>query len=96
MANRPKEPGLQELISRIVRVEAENTILKEQIADLLEAFEISGDSTDGELARINDALWPVVHKVFPRYLEMQARIDKVIPPCSADPRADRRRKAKTG
>src|ERR1700733_5507053 len=79
------------LISRIMKLEAENARLRAQIDDLLKGTDIFRESTRNALAHIYDLLWPVVHKVFPRLSEMQTRMDTVIPPSYADPRADRRR-----
>ena len=78
-------------LNRITKLEAENARLKAQIADVQKALDVFMAGTVSELAFINDALWPVVHKIFPQYTEMKNRMDAVVPPCFADPRADRQR-----
>jgi hypothetical protein len=83
------------LLHRLMRLEAENARQRAQIDDLLKGSDIFRESTRNALTHIYDLLWPVVHKVFPKFSEMQNHIDAVIPPSYADPRADRRRDDQT-
>jgi hypothetical protein len=82
-------------LNRITKLETENARLKARIADVQEGLSIFMAAAEDSLAHVNDLLWPVVDKVFPQLREMKSRMDAVIPPCFADPRADRRRVDKT-
>ena len=95
-----KQPTLEDLISRIVRLEAENTVLKENIYDLearlVKSFEMYSASVLDRFTKTDTLLAAVVDKVFPRYFEMLNSIHDVVPPCSVDPRIDQpSSKAKT-
>ena len=95
MAEIPKHLSTQELLERIVALEAENSKLKARVNDVQEGLDIFMAATESEFAHVNDALWPVVHKIFPQFSEMKSRIDAVVPPRCVDPRADRRRDKNT-
>lgn len=95
MAEPPKDPSYQELLERIVKLEAENSRLRARADDVQEGLDIFMAATAGEFANVNDLLWPVVHQVFPKFSEMKNRMDAIVPPCCTDPRADRQRDEKT-
>jgi hypothetical protein len=77
MAEPSKDPTNLELLKRIDALEDENSRLKAQVM--------------GEFTRVYDLLWPLVDKAFPKLRDMQSKMDEVVPPCGADPRADRQR-----
>jgi hypothetical protein len=91
MAATRKEPTLQDLLSRIVMLEAENTRLRVRLDDVQEGLSIFMAATADEFAHVNELLWPLVDKIFPKLREMKSKMDAVVPPCFADPRADRQK-----
>jgi len=101
MADLPKDPSNQELLDRIVKVEGklisrimklekENSNLRAQCADLLEGFKSHVDGNLHEFDRMGDLLWAVAHKVFPNLSGMLGKMNTVVPPRYADPSIDRR------
>jgi hypothetical protein len=79
-----RDPSLQELFDRIIHLEnqmvrlredviaplqAENEALRGGLKDLREALETESESTSQHLGTIQEALWPVVYKVFPGIAE---------------------------
>lgn len=79
-----RDPSLQELFDRIIHLEnqmvrlredviaplqAENAVLRRDLNGLWEALKTESDSTSQHLGTIQEALWPVVYKVFPNVAE---------------------------
>src|SRR5664279_231812 len=90
MAEPPKDPTNQELLERIVKLEADNAELRARHDDLVKGWKSSVDGTFDMIARIFDLLGPVSEKVFPHLSEMQSTMDAIVPPCYADPTVDTR------
>jgi len=78
MATPGKDPNLNELLDRIVRLENQNAKLRAQFADLDSAFDKIMKSTGEEVVEIHGLLWPLVYKVFPGFAADQKRIDVIL------------------
>jgi hypothetical protein len=93
-----RDPSLQELFDRIIHLEnqmvrlredviaplqAENAVLRRDLNGLWEALKTEAESTSQHLGTIQEALWPVVYKVFPGiakgHREVFAFLDKYDP-----------------
>lgn len=90
MTDLPNQQTNQELLDRIVRLEAENETLKARCDDFLEGFMGHVDGNLHEFERMNDLLWAVAHKVFPNLADMLAKMNAVVPECYVHPSIDRR------
>lgn len=91
MAEPGGDPNDRELLERIVNLEAENSRLRARLDDVQEGLDIFMAATANEFAHVNDLLWPLADKLLPNLREMKSKMEAIVPPVWADPRADRRR-----
>lgn len=89
MTDAPNDPTNRELLERIETLEADRDRLRDCLFDLRRSLEILMPQMIDSARRTNDLLQPVVEKVFPHFREMKDQVDAIVPPCFADPRADR-------
>jgi hypothetical protein len=66
-----KSSALEELLERIIRLEDDNACLHRKLSEVETAFQKDVVSISDHLVylyqRLEDFLWPVLHKVFPNY-----------------------------
>jgi hypothetical protein len=86
-ATKPPPPTTDELLERIARLEKAFDDLQQQVngieSDFLKEVEDATRHFSYLYQRLRDYLWPVVHKVFPRFsavMEQSEAILKMRPP----------------
>jgi hypothetical protein len=84
-----KDPSLNELLDRIVRLENQTAKLRAQVTDLGRAFQTLTKAHGDEIDELHDLVWPVLHKVFPGFAADQKQIAAIIKPKKASPEAKR-------
>ena len=107
MVEQHKDPSLNELLDRIVRLECQLSVLQSQIGnrfnaevsplkaridDLGEAFKFQVDASGAEILHIHELVWPLVHKVFPGFSGDQKQLNAIVPPSAVDRQADHTRR----
>ncbi len=78
MATPGKDPSLNELLDRIVRLENQNARLRAKVADLDTAFDGLLKSNLEHFGGIQSLLWPLIYKVFPKFAATQNQIDTIL------------------
>jgi hypothetical protein len=82
MVEASKTPETEELLARIAQLERETARLRAEIDDMGRAFlkelddKVEASRADAQFAQ--DYIWPLIHKVFPGYLETMKRIDGIL------------------
>jgi hypothetical protein len=82
MVDRSRSPTSGELLQRIVRLEEANIDLQRQVnrieGDFLKEVEDTTRHISYLYRRLADFLWPVVHKVFPRFGEVMNQGEAIL------------------
>lgn len=88
MAEGPQNPATEELLKRIAQLERKGAELQAQVDDLGRAFlkelddRVDAAKADSQFTR--DYVWPLIHKVFPGYIDTMKRIDGILKSRPAD------------
>jgi hypothetical protein len=94
MVESVKSPTIEELLERIARLEHKTAELQAQLDDLGGAFNKDLEDTTEHFSniyqRLNDYVWPLVHKVFPGYAPAMEQSDAILKRCSSDEGKQRR------
>lgn len=82
MVEQSAPPATEELLQRIAELERKTAHLRAELDDLGRAFQkelddrVDAAKVDARFAQ--DYIWPLIHKVFPGYLETMKRMDGIL------------------